>query len=335
MDGKIYKKVKQWLDKNTYHHSEFSDIGELVAAKRGRKISVAIPSLNESRTIGKIIRTIKKDLMDRYPLVDEIVVVDSGSEDNTRTVAKAAGAKFYYCDSHPYFSEEEEAGKGSNLWASLYLTDGDIISWIDADIKNFESKFVYGPVGVILKNKRIGYVKSFYKRPLILDFGEGKDFSKLGGGRTTELCFRPLINIFFPKLTGFIQPLSGEYAGTREVLEKVPFYSGYGIETGLLINILDKIGLESMAQVDLDIRVHRNQDLLSLRKQAYIIANTILQEAKKRRRKPILDSKFYIPNYVLGQTNLDEIILKDTERPPITKTPSYKKKMAEFKPRLK
>jgi glucosyl-3-phosphoglycerate synthase len=331
MNKQLYTKVEKWLQTHTFHHELFSDLGQLVEKKQqqGKKISVAIPTLNEEATIGNIVKTIRKDLMKTCPLVDEIVVVDSGSEDRTKTIAEKAGARFHYCSRTSHLPASEVPGKGSNLWVSLHLTTGDIVSWVDGDIRNFHSKFVYGPVGVLLEYEGIKYVKSFYKRPLVGEQSRKshhRDFSRLGGGRVTELCFRPLMNKYFPELAGLIQPLSGEFAGRREVLEKVPFYSGYGVETGLLISILQKSGLDSIAQIDLDIRIHRNQDLANLRNMASIVSEIILGEARKQKRKPKLDGKLYVPTYVMGQTKLEEIPLKDTAWPALLNIPYYKAK---------
>lgn len=334
MNEREMKKVNSWLVKNTFHYEEFKEIAELVVLKQqqGKKITVAIPTLNEEKTIGNVVRTIKKELIEECPLIDELIVIDSGSEDNTRLEAEKAGARFVLGDSYSYISESDKRGKGTNLWLSLYLSEGDIISWVDADITNFHARFVYGPIGVLLKNQEVGYVKGFYKRPLQIDSGSGKkDFSKLGGGRVTELCFRHLTNNYFPELAGLIQPLSGEFAGTREILEKIPFYSGYSVETGLLINILEQFGLNSIAQVDLEIRYHKNQDLESLKKMSAAISDTIHREAAKRNRQRIGDSKLYVPSFIMGIPNMREIDIKDIERPPMSQNARYQRKRRQIR----
>ena len=157
----------------------------------------------------------------------------------------------------------------------MYVTKGYIICWVDGDIKNIHPKFVYGLVGPLLTNKNIYFTKAFYQRPM----KNGNGTAPLGGGRTTELCFRPLINMFFPLLSGFIQPLSGEYAGRRKRLERLPFFTGYGVETGLLIDIQKKYGLKSIAQVDLVSRMHKNQSLSELSKQAFAVLQVISKRA--------------------------------------------------------
>jgi len=264
--------INNWLKNNTYHHSQFSDIKELIRLKEKKnvKISLCFPTLNEEKTIGKEIVLIKSELMDRYPLLDEIAVIDSGSTDKTIEVAEQFGAKTFLASD--YLPEEGEMkGKGENLWKSIYLLEGDIIIFLDADISNIHPKFVYGILGPLLIDDTKKYVKAFYDRPLGFS-KEGK--KKNQGGRTTEILIRPLFSQFFPELSGFIQPLSGEFAGYREVFEQIPFPIGYGVETSHLIDISQKWGIDSMAQTDLDQRIHRNQDTKRLGKMSFGILQT-------------------------------------------------------------
>ena len=266
-------KPEEWIQTHTFHHSSFSDIKHLVDLKeeKGLKISLAFPTFNEEDTIGQEVRVVREKLQKEYPLLNEVAVIDSGSTDNTREVAREAGADVYLADD--YLSRFGVVrGKGENLWKSLYLLEGDIIVWIDADIKNIHPKFVYGPVGPLLEHDHIEYVKSFYERPLKL----GTRMRQSGGGRVTEIMARPLLGSFYPGLSAFAQPLSGEYAGRRGVLEAVPFRVGYGVEIGLLIDIYERFGLKSLAQVDLDKRVHRNQGLPALRRMSFAILHTFL-----------------------------------------------------------
>ena len=227
-------KITAWLEKNTYHHGEFWDIKELVRAKeeKGLKISLCIPTLNEEKTIGKEIVIFKSELMDRYPLIDEFAVVDSGSTDKTQEVAAAYGADVYFSgDILP--KEGFKRGKGENLWKAIYQLKGDIIVYVDADIKNIHPRFVTGLVGPLIERDEVQYVKAFYDRPLA--FSQG--IRPSGGGRVTEILVRPLFSLFFPELTALIQPLSGEYAVRRETLEKVPFPIGYGVETSHILDV--------------------------------------------------------------------------------------------------
>ncbi len=207
---------------------------------------MGLPTLNEEKTIGLTIRRIREALMDRVPLVDELLVVDSASTDRTVEIARELGAAVRQ---HDEILPELGAyvGKGEALWKSLYELRGDLVVWVDTDIRNIQPRFVYGLLGPLLREPRIQYVKGFYQRPLI---AEGRQSDE--GGRVTELTARPLINLFFPELSGVIQPLSGEYAGRRELLESVPFFTGYAVEIGLLIDIADRVGLSGIGQVDLD-----------------------------------------------------------------------------------
>lgn len=320
----IWEKVEAWVQNNTFEHENFSNIEELVEMKNGRKISLAIPTKDEEETIGEIVLTIKSELMDKYPLLDEIAVIDSGSKDNTKEEAIKAGADFYLSEDH-LKNGHIHTGKGENLWTSLYVLKGDIICWIDGDIANIHPRFVYGPVGALIKNKKLGYVKGFYERPLI----EGKNIFPAGGGRVTEICFRPLINMFFPELTGFIQPLSGEYAGTREILEQIPFYIGYGVETGHLIDICSKFGLNKMAQVNLEERIHNNQDINALRKMAFGINQVIFKRAEELGRLKIMQEiqpLFNFPESYLGEYSLESVHIEEKLRNPIGGNKKYREK---------
>ncbi|MCK5206187.1 MAG: glucosyl-3-phosphoglycerate synthase, partial [Desulfobacterales bacterium] len=204
-----------WLEENTFHYSDFKDLNRLVEekAKKNLKISLCLPTLNEEKTIAKEIIILKSELMTRYPLLDEIIVVDSGSTDKTTEIARAYGADVYLAtEILPRL--EQFKGKGENLWKALYITKGDIIIYLDADIKNIHHRFAYGLLGPLLLNDHIKFVKAFYDRPISI--GKNK-MRPTGGGRVTELVIRPLFSLFFPDLTQLIQPLSGEYAGFREV----------------------------------------------------------------------------------------------------------------------
>ncbi len=261
---------------NTFHHSEFKDTAELVRAKNRMNagISLAFPTLNEEATIGKEILVIKTELMDRFKLLDEIAVIDSGSTDRTRSIAEGLGARFFASGDilRKYGSNR---GKGENLWKSLYALSGDIIVWIDADIRNIGPKFVTGLVGPILLGRGISYVKAFYERP----FKTADGLQGAGGGRVTEILVRPLFSLFYPGLAGLVQPLSGEYAGTRELLQTLPFSVGYGVEIGHLIDIYRKIGPSAISQVNMDSRIHRNQSIQALGRMSFGIMSTFLSRA--------------------------------------------------------
>ena len=265
--------TQDWFGRRTFHHARFEPAASLLAAKEraGTTISVCLPALNEAATIGEIVRVLRETLVERVPLVDELVVMDAASTDATARIAAAEGATVVQ-EGTVLPEMGPGAGKGEGLWKSLDACSGDLICWVDTDIANIHPRFVTGLVGPLLTDPSIGYVKSFYERPL----AAGGELRPTGGGRVTELLARPLLNAFWPALAGLVQPLSGEFAGRRELLERVPFFSGYGVELGLLLDILKAAGVDAIAQVDLDSRVHRNQDLPSLSRMSFGVLQAAL-----------------------------------------------------------
>lgn len=241
-----------------------------LAAHRELTVSVCLPAYNEAETVGQIVAAVRRDLVDRHPLVDEIVVLDDGSTDATAAIAHDAGASVVAVDS--VLAElSSGSGKGDALWKSLYVSRGDVVCWLDADIRNFSASFVTGLLGPLLLRDDIAFTKGFYRRPL----GD----APTGGGRVTELMVRPLLSHLFPELGGIVQPLAGEYAGRRELLESIPFVEGWGVEIGMLIDVAQRLGIDAIAQVDLGVRVHRNRPLEELGPQALAILVTVLQRA--------------------------------------------------------
>ena len=315
--------VDKWFAENTFNADEFSDLRQLMALKekQGVTISLALPALNEEETVGKVITTIRKALMDDIPLLDEIVLIDSSSTDRTREIAEALGIPVYI---HQQVLPELGArpGKGEALWKSLLVTKGDIIAWIDTDIVNIHPRFVYGIIGPLLLNRRIQFVKGFYRRPLKVD---GK-MQAGGGGRVTELTARPLLNLFYPELSGVVQPLSGEYAGRREALEKAVFFSGYGVETGLLIDVFERYGLRSIAQVDLLERIHHNQELEALSKMSFAIIQTVLRKLETRYERAIIEDVNKTMKLIRRSNSgyfLEVEEVNERERPPMASLPTY------------
>lgn len=321
--------LNKWIKDNTFHHSNFWDIKQLIDAKekQGLTISLCLPTLNEEKTIGKEIILFKSELMDRYPLIDEIAVIDSGSTDQTREIAAAFGADVYLsADILPQYGEKK--GKGENLWKAVYQLKGDIICYVDADIANIHPRFAYGLIAPLLYRPEMKYVKAFYDRPLA--FSQGVRPS--GGGRVTEILVRPLFSLFYPELTGLIQPLSGEYAVRREVLEQIPFPIGYGVETSHLLDIYKKWGMEAFGQTDLDQRVHRNQETLSLGKMAFGILRTFLARSQAKgmtidmEQVSTIMRQFQAHDDKYEQT---EFKIVEEERPPMITIPEYREKFGK------
>jgi nucleotide-binding universal stress UspA family protein len=324
--------VDKWFAENTFHADEFADLDRLVQRKhdQGLTISLALPALNEEETVGNVIRTVKQALMEEYPLLDEMVLIDSNSTDRTREIAADLGVPVYI---HQRLlpSLGARRGKGEALWKSLLVTRGDIVAWIDTDIANIHPRFVYGILGPLIQNPTVQYVKGFYQRPLTI----GSSTTHAGGGRVTELMARPLLNFFYPELSGVIQPLSGEYAGRRTALEAVPFYSGYGVETGLLIEIFERHGLASLAQVDLLERVHHNQPLEALSKMSFAILQVVMQKLERRFGMNVLSDvnktmKLIRSNAYGYWLDVEEIV--ERERPPMITVPDYDRMHANGSP---
>lgn len=325
MEG-MQMNINEWLEHNTYHHSHFWDLKQMIKHKeeKGLKISLCIPTLNEEKTIGKEIVLFKSELMNRYPLLDEIAVIDSGSEDNTLEVAANFGADVYLSSEIiPRLGIKK--GKGENLWKAIYQLNGDIIVYVDADIKNIHPRFVYGLVGPLVYRDEVKYVKAFYDRPLAVS----ENIRTSGGGRVTEILTRPIFSLFYPELAAIIQPLSGEYAVRRDVLQEIPFPIGYGVETSHIIDVYDKWGMEAFAQTDLDQRVHRNQPTVALGRMAFGILQTFLKRAGEHN---ILELKEEIST-ILRQFQakgeeyelLEREIIED-ERPPMITIQEYREK---------
>ncbi|MBB3677013.1 glucosyl-3-phosphoglycerate synthase [Modestobacter versicolor] len=274
--------ARAWFEHRTTSATSLAeiDVDALLTAKRrgGHRISVVLPARDEEATVGILVR----DLVDRWvegvPLVDELVVIDSNSSDRTAEVARAAGAEVVAAaDVLP--THGDRPGKGEALWKSLAATTGDLVVFMDSDLLGDVSHYVPGLLTPLLTDPRVDYVKGCYTRPLTVD-GVHRP---AGGGRVTELTARPLLNALWPELAGFVQPLGGEYAGRRSALEQVPFVSSYGVEVGLLIDLLQVCGLQGLAQVDLGTRTHSHQTDEALGKMAGQIVNTLLARAERGR----------------------------------------------------
>jgi glucosyl-3-phosphoglycerate synthase len=255
-----------------FHHRQFADGRALANLKNGQRVSVCIPTLDEAETITPIVSCIRRELMEICPLVDEILVIDSGSTDDTLALAQAAGATARLAaDIAP--ETGNHPGKGENLWKSLHAATSDIICYIDGDISNFHPGFVTGLVGPLLTDRSIDYVKAYYERPL----AQPGVPSTTGGGRVSEILIRPLVSMFYPELTGILQPLAGEYAARRTTLESLAFPTGYGVEIAHLIDLARDGRLGHLAQTDLVRRVHRNRGEDELGAMAFALLKVVLR----------------------------------------------------------
>ncbi|MHA2635900.1 MAG: glucosyl-3-phosphoglycerate synthase [bacterium JZ-2024 1] len=316
--------VDKWFAENTFDAREFADLNRLVGIKRsqGITISLCLPALNEAETIGPIIQVMRDALVDAVPLLDEIVVIDSCSEDGTPDIARSLGVPVYV---HPEIlpGYGTYRGKGEALWKSLYALRGDLIVWLDTDIKNPEPHLVYGLIGSLLFHPQLKFVKGYYSRPVKV----GDRLYESGGGRVTELAARPLLNFFFPELAGFIQPLAGLYAGWRHALERVPFFTGYGVEIGLLIDLLADHGLEGMGQVNLGRVVHRNAPLSHLSTMSFAILQVIVKRLQcwgRLTSEVAVNTAMKLIRWEGGRLALDLREIDEAERPPMATIPEYR-----------
>jgi len=256
-----------WLAERSWSNPTWT-LAELEAAKAGRTISVVLPALNEEQTVASVVGSIEPML---GGLVDELLVLDSGSTDDTAIQAVTAGARVVSREQAvPELATQP--GKGEALWRSLAATSGDIVAFVDSDLIDPDPMFVPKLVGPLLTVDGVHLVKGYYRRPLTISGREETD----GGGRVTQLVARPLLAALRPELTGVLQPLGGEYAATRELLTSVPFAPGYGVEIGLLIDTYERLGLEAIAQVNLGVRAHRNRPLTELSDTSRQVVATLL-----------------------------------------------------------
>ena len=266
----------EWFRTNSFSYGTFCDVAHLCQLKRERDvlITLILPARNVAATIGDVLNAVASLRGARFPLLDQVIVIDSKSSDGTAAVAERAHVEVYEENRlMPRFGKA--LGKGDAMWRGLSKAHGDIIAFADTDTRNFRFEFISSIVGCLLTKPGISFVKASYRRPFD---GTEKPVPD-GGGRVTELLAKPILNMFFPELTGFVQPLAGEFAATRELLYSVPFFTGYAVEIGLLIDAWQACGLQSMAQVDVGLRVNRHQDLASLSRMSYSILRAALLRA--------------------------------------------------------
>jgi len=295
----------------SFSYKQFENKHELIQLKKKRNLSLSlvIPALNEAATIGKIIGSICFFYQKEIPLLDEIVVIDGLSSDGTVKVARDAGATVHSIDSAG--PSVPWRGKGVSLWKSQFVTKGDIVAFMDADILNFMPHFISGLFGPFLSDESVSFVKAFYKRPLLI----GDQYYESYGGRVTELLVRPMLSSFTPELARIYQPLAGEYAFRRATMESLPFSSGYGVEIGLLFDHYTLYDLSSFAQVDIGERQHRNRPLHELSNVSFGVMQTLM---KKLEQQGFISFKKPISPVMVSRRGekWNETILGEAELPP-------------------
>lgn len=284
-----------------FHHSEF-DAGRLLDRKT-EAVTVVLPAREVADTIGQILER----LQGLGPLIDQIVVVDAASEDGTAEIAAAAGAEVHQeSELMPEFGQA--LGKGDAMWRALRVVRGEIVLYLDSDTRDFSPHFATGMIGPLLCEPGVRFVKGFFRRPYLNPDGTQ---ASADGGRVTELAARPLLSAFYPELAGFVQPLAGEVAARRSLLERLPFATGYAVETAMLLHARDALGgTEPMAQVDLDVRLNRHQPLLELAPMAFAVLRVILERLRAEGR--LLDD--HAPPLQTADGRLVQVEL--VERPP-------------------
>ena len=316
--------VTEWFERRSYRHEEFGDVENLAHRKRelGLAVSLVLPGRNVADTVGGIIEQIT-DLNERAPLVDQILVVDADSADGTAKVAASKGAEVY--SENELLSHYGGAhGKGDAMWRSLSVARGNLVMFADADTRDFKPQFVYGTLGPILTVPGVRFVKAAYRRP----FKSHEAVELDGGGRVTELITKPLFNLFYPELTGFVQPLAGEFVADKELFSSIPFLTGYAVETGIMIDVLKKVGLEAMTQVDLGTRQNRHQPLFDLGRMSYAVLRAVARRLRQdgrlqQVRDPSLpDSLMQFSQYLHAVATPEGLKLREhieelVERPPM------------------
>jgi len=316
--------AREWFDKRSYSHEEFSDVEELARRKRelGLTVSLVLPGRNVAETVGRIVDEVNV-LNEKAPLVEQILVVDADSADGTAEVAARSGAEVY--SENELLSHYGGAhGKGDAMWRSLSVAKGDLVMFADADTKDFLPQFVYGTLGPIISVPGVRFVKGAFRRP----FKSHETVELDGGGRVTELITKPLFNLFYPELTGFVQPLAGEFVADKALFSSIPFLTGYAVETGVMIDVFKKVGLGAMAQVDLGTRQNRHQPLFDLGRMSYsvlrAVARRLRQDGRLRQvRDPSMpNSLFQFSDYLHAVATPEGLKLREhveelVERPPI------------------
>lgn len=319
--------AREWFRHRSYDFRRFSDLEEMgrLKRRRGLTVSAILPGRNVADTIGGIIDEIHavNGRTSGNPLVDQILVVDADSPDGTADVAADRGAEVF--SENELMHEHGGAhGKGDAMWRSLSVARGDLVMFMDADTKNFEPQLVYGVLGPILTDPRVRYVKAAYRRP----FKSEEALQVDGGGRVTELSTKPLFNLFYPELTGFVQPLAGEFVADARLFRSIPFLTGYAVETGIMIDVLEKVSLGAMAQVNLGTRQNRHQSLRGLSRMSYAVLRAVARRLREdgrlnqARDQRLPEQLFQFSEYQHAVATPDGLQLQEyveelVERPPI------------------
>jgi glucosyl-3-phosphoglycerate synthase len=314
--------VREWFEQRSFRYQEFTCFAEPGHTGRRLTTTLVLPTRNVAETIGPILAQVAR-LNDRSGLIDQVMLVDADSTDGTGDIARSYGAEVYSENELlPAFGPAQ--GKGDAMWRSLSVARGDIVMFADADTKNFDDHFIYGTLGPLLALPELQFSKAAYRRP----FTDGQRSVIDGGGRVTELMAKPLFNFFCPELTGFVQPLAGEFAAYRELLCGIPFLTGYGVELGILVDVLRAVGLPAMAQVDLGARQNRHQSLWDLTLMSSVVLRAMTRRARGPQRgavgsgnprvRPLRRSDTYVHAVATEDgLRLDEHVNVLLERPPL------------------
>jgi glucosyl-3-phosphoglycerate synthase len=273
-------RTHEWFRTNSFNYREFGNARQLGKVKRERGLSVTLilPTRNVAETIGLVLEEVDYLRRSDIKLIDQVIVVDADSTDGTAEIALYHDVEVY--SENALMPEYGRAhGKGDAMWRGLSVATGDIIAFADTDTGNFCRQLVTGVVGCLITKPEIQFVKAAYRRPYTQETVSVPD----GGGRVTELTAKPALNLLFPELAGFVQPLAGEFAATRDLFYSVPFLSGYAVEVGMLIDVLEACGLNAMAQVDAGMRKNRHQDLSNLSRMGYSVLRAVLTRAMQGR----------------------------------------------------
>lgn len=328
-DGGARGGADRWFAENTYHYREFSDLGRLVDLKRARGVTVSlgVPTWNDEATLMGVLKSIRGLLQQEYPLLDEVAVIDRGSTDDTCRIAAELGVPVHELR-RVLPRQGGGDGLGEALWKSLHALHGDLVVWVEPGIRDPHPRAVYGVLGPLLVNPELAYVTGFSRRPA----AEDERVLPVDGGTVTELVARPLLNLLAPELSGLIQPLSEQRAGRRDVLERVPFFSGTGVGAGLVLDISALVGLRALGQVDLAERSRRNRTLDEVVRASSSVLQVVLSRLGDRHGVALaakLNRTIKLVRSENGEYSLDSQEVLEEERPPMWTIPAYRRRRGQ------